>query len=398
MKPVHDCATCSVAATAELIAAKWTPLLLHDLSEGPRRFNQLEHACPGISPRTLSERLRGLEQEGIVLRHSYPSRRRARRVRADGQGQRAASDHRRDAPVRTEMADRRAAQAPAQGRGSAIAAQRGSRSSAPARSARRCSPACSAPAGRTWRSAPAPGADRRAPRAPRRRGDALANPEAIDGAEGARRRRQAAGHRGAPRRDRLADHPRAARGVGRRRDPDGRDRAPPGARSPVVRAMPNAPSTVHEGIAGVCVGAHGSPEDLALARRCSPRWGTPFRCPSPTWTRSRPSPARPGVFRPPRGGHDRGRDPARPLARRLDPARRPRRCSAPPRSSATRNAPRGAAGGRDLARRDDHPGDPASSRSPASGQARVPQCDQRRDGASPASSRAESSVARIAPA
>jgi DNA-binding HxlR family transcriptional regulator len=71
MNQVHD-QTCSVAATAELIAAKWTPLLLHDLSEGPRRFNQLEHACPGISPRTLSERLRVLEQEGIVLRHSYP--------------------------------------------------------------------------------------------------------------------------------------------------------------------------------------------------------------------------------------------------------------------------------------------------------------------------------------
>jgi DNA-binding HxlR family transcriptional regulator len=71
MNQVHD-QTCSVAATAELIAAKWTPLLLHDLSEGPRRFNQLEHSCPGISPRTLSERLRVLEQEGIVLRRSYP--------------------------------------------------------------------------------------------------------------------------------------------------------------------------------------------------------------------------------------------------------------------------------------------------------------------------------------
>jgi DNA-binding HxlR family transcriptional regulator len=71
MNQVHD-QTCSVAATAELIAAKWTPLLLHDLSEGPRRFNQLEHSCPGISPRTLSERLRVLEQEGILLRHSYP--------------------------------------------------------------------------------------------------------------------------------------------------------------------------------------------------------------------------------------------------------------------------------------------------------------------------------------
>jgi DNA-binding HxlR family transcriptional regulator len=71
MNQIHD-QTCSVAATADLIAANWTPLVLHDLSEGPRRFNMLEHACPGISPRTLSERLRVLEQEGIVLRRSYP--------------------------------------------------------------------------------------------------------------------------------------------------------------------------------------------------------------------------------------------------------------------------------------------------------------------------------------
>ena len=70
MNPVHD-ATCAVACCAEIIGAKWTALLVHDLSEGPRRFSELEHACPGISPRTLSERLRSLEQEGIVVRHSY---------------------------------------------------------------------------------------------------------------------------------------------------------------------------------------------------------------------------------------------------------------------------------------------------------------------------------------
>ena len=47
-------------------------MLVHDLSEGPRRFTELEHSCPGISPRTLSERLRALEQEGILVRRSYP--------------------------------------------------------------------------------------------------------------------------------------------------------------------------------------------------------------------------------------------------------------------------------------------------------------------------------------
>ena len=71
MNPVHEATSCSVAACAEIIGAKWTALLLHDLSEGPRRFSELEHSCPGISPRTLSERLRALEDEDIVERRSY---------------------------------------------------------------------------------------------------------------------------------------------------------------------------------------------------------------------------------------------------------------------------------------------------------------------------------------
>src|SRR2546425_4027216 len=70
MKAIHD-ETCSVAACAEIIGAKWTALLVHDLSEGPRRFSELEHSCAGISPRTLSERLRALEDDGIVERRSY---------------------------------------------------------------------------------------------------------------------------------------------------------------------------------------------------------------------------------------------------------------------------------------------------------------------------------------
>ena len=72
MGPVHATGCCSVAACAEIIGAKWTALLVHDLSEGPRRFTELEHSCIGISPRTLSERLRALEDEGIVVRRSYP--------------------------------------------------------------------------------------------------------------------------------------------------------------------------------------------------------------------------------------------------------------------------------------------------------------------------------------
>ena len=71
MNPIHEAASCAVAACAEIIGAKWTALLVHDLSEGPRRFTELEHSCAGISPRTLSERLRALEDEGLVERRSY---------------------------------------------------------------------------------------------------------------------------------------------------------------------------------------------------------------------------------------------------------------------------------------------------------------------------------------
>jgi DNA-binding HxlR family transcriptional regulator len=72
MNAVHEATSCSVAACAEIVGAKWTAILVHDLSEGPRRFSELEHSCSGISPRTLSERLRALEGEGIVVRRSYP--------------------------------------------------------------------------------------------------------------------------------------------------------------------------------------------------------------------------------------------------------------------------------------------------------------------------------------
>ena len=69
MRQVHD-EDCAVACTADIIGSKWTAIIVHDLSEGARRFSELERSCPGISPRTLSERLRVLEQEGLITRES----------------------------------------------------------------------------------------------------------------------------------------------------------------------------------------------------------------------------------------------------------------------------------------------------------------------------------------
>jgi pyrroline-5-carboxylate reductase len=50
---------------------------------------------------------------------------------------------------------------------------------------------------------------------------------------------------------------------------------------PVVRAMPNAPSTVHEGIAGICAGAHAGDENLALAEDVLAHLGRVVRLPEP---------------------------------------------------------------------------------------------------------------------
>jgi len=64
--------TCPVCRTAEVVCGKWTLLVIRDLAAGSSRFCELERSLEGISPRTLSLRLRALEDEGIVERHTYP--------------------------------------------------------------------------------------------------------------------------------------------------------------------------------------------------------------------------------------------------------------------------------------------------------------------------------------
>src|SRR6476619_4979058 len=64
--------TCPVCATAEVVCGKWTLLVIRDLAEGRSRFCELERSLQGISPRTLSLRLRALEEEGIVERQTFP--------------------------------------------------------------------------------------------------------------------------------------------------------------------------------------------------------------------------------------------------------------------------------------------------------------------------------------
>ena len=63
---------CPVCRTAEVVCGKWTLLVIRDLADGSARFCELERSLEGISPRTLSLRLRALEEEGIVARNTFP--------------------------------------------------------------------------------------------------------------------------------------------------------------------------------------------------------------------------------------------------------------------------------------------------------------------------------------
>lgn len=62
---------CPVARTADLIGNKWTPLIIRDLVKGEKRFSELERSLRGVSPKTLSERLKKLEDAHVVTRTCY---------------------------------------------------------------------------------------------------------------------------------------------------------------------------------------------------------------------------------------------------------------------------------------------------------------------------------------
>lgn len=63
--------TCGVSKTLKLIGNKWTMYILHSLFDGTKRFCELQRTLEGISPRTLSLRLKELEKEGIVNKKTY---------------------------------------------------------------------------------------------------------------------------------------------------------------------------------------------------------------------------------------------------------------------------------------------------------------------------------------
>ena len=62
---------CGVAETVRIIGRKWTLLILKELFTGTKRFNQLQRSLNGISPRTLSQRLKQMEDDKILVKKIF---------------------------------------------------------------------------------------------------------------------------------------------------------------------------------------------------------------------------------------------------------------------------------------------------------------------------------------
>ena len=65
---------CPVTQVLGFVGSKWTPLVIFHLNVGPRRYGELLHVLPGISPKTLADRLHLLEAEGLISRTVYPDK------------------------------------------------------------------------------------------------------------------------------------------------------------------------------------------------------------------------------------------------------------------------------------------------------------------------------------
>jgi DNA-binding HxlR family transcriptional regulator len=69
---VRENEQCTVERTLEVIGNKWTTLILRDLLHGTKRFGELRNNLSGISPKTLTDRLRYLEEQGVLTRKIHP--------------------------------------------------------------------------------------------------------------------------------------------------------------------------------------------------------------------------------------------------------------------------------------------------------------------------------------
>jgi DNA-binding HxlR family transcriptional regulator len=72
MKTKAELPECPVATTVSLIGSKWKLLIMRNLLVRPWRFNELQRSLEGISQKVLTDNLRSMESDGIIIRTVYP--------------------------------------------------------------------------------------------------------------------------------------------------------------------------------------------------------------------------------------------------------------------------------------------------------------------------------------
>jgi DNA-binding HxlR family transcriptional regulator len=69
-----DPSRCPIRSVLDRVGEKWAMLVLLALANRHRRFNALSRAIPDVSKRMLTQTLRGLERDGLVTRHVFPTK------------------------------------------------------------------------------------------------------------------------------------------------------------------------------------------------------------------------------------------------------------------------------------------------------------------------------------
>lgn len=63
--------SCPVEMTMDVIAGRWKVMIIHQLIDGKKRFNQLQRELRSVTHRTLIKQLREMEEDGLVIRKDY---------------------------------------------------------------------------------------------------------------------------------------------------------------------------------------------------------------------------------------------------------------------------------------------------------------------------------------
>src|SRR5258708_224542 len=63
---------CPVKLTTDVIGGKWKPMILYYLKGGPQRYGELQRLVDGISKKMLTQQIRELERDDVVVRKAYP--------------------------------------------------------------------------------------------------------------------------------------------------------------------------------------------------------------------------------------------------------------------------------------------------------------------------------------